>query len=249
MKIIQHGVLCSILFIMLFIFSCGLDKNIKERTEQRIIKSQLIMDGIYAIKNDWVNFFLIKNNGEYIAIDAGWSKDTTITELRKLDIDCSAVKAVFLTHSDIDHVACLDLFTNAAVYISKEEKPLITGKKSRFLFYYNSRIKKPYKLLEDNQTLTVSGIKIECISTPGHTIGSMSFIINNKYLFLGDAFAIIDGKAVCFDPQVEFGELYNMDAAAQVKSINRVSQLSDILYIFTAHYGYVVYDSSLFEGM
>jgi hydroxyacylglutathione hydrolase len=247
MKIINFVVFCSIPAIIFFLVSCGLDKNIKERTEERIIKSQLIMHGIHAIQNDWVNFFLIKNNGEYIAIDAGWSKDTTVTELKKLDIGCSAVKAVFLTHSDIDHVACLDLFTNAAIYISKAEEPLITGKKSRFLFYYNSRIKKPYKLLEDNQILTVSGLKIECISTPGHTIGSMSFIINNKYLFLGDAFAIIDGKAACFDPDVEFGDLYNMDAAAQVKSIKRVSLLSDILYIFTAHYGYVAYDSSLFE--
>ena len=74
-----------------------------------------IVDSVYAIKDDFVNMFLIKDGNQYIAIDAGKDLDVISTELKKLNIDAEKVEAVFLTHTDMDHVAALPLFKNAKI--------------------------------------------------------------------------------------------------------------------------------------
>lgn len=65
----------------------------------------------YAIKDDFANMYLIKDSLGYIAIDAGKDIKVIETEMQKLNINADEVIAVFLTHSDMDHVAGIPLFT------------------------------------------------------------------------------------------------------------------------------------------
>lgn len=85
----------------------------------------------YAIKDEFVNMYLIKDSLGYIAIDAGKDIKVIETELKKLNIKPEEVIAVFLTHSDMDHVAGLPLFTNAKLYMARnEEKCLMERSKN-----------------------------------------------------------------------------------------------------------------------
>ena len=67
----------------------------------------------FLIKDEFVNMYLIKDSLGYIAIDAGKDLMVIETELHKLNIKPEEVIAVFLTHSDMDHVAGIPLFKNA----------------------------------------------------------------------------------------------------------------------------------------
>lgn len=113
----------------------------------------------FAIKDDFVNMYLIKDSLGYIAIDAGKDIKTIEIELQKLNIKPDEVIAVFLTHSDMDHVAALLLFTNAKLYMAREEVKMLNGEKQKIPGYNNSISRNDYLLLDDNKILLSEHIK------------------------------------------------------------------------------------------
>lgn len=68
--------------------------------------------------------------------------------------------------------------------------------------------------------------------TPGHTLGSMSYLVNDTCLFVGDAFGLKNGKV---DTPNKF---FSSDMKTAILSFDKISNLSDVEYIFTAHNGY-----------
>ena len=191
-----------------------------------------VVDNIYAIKDEFVNMYLIKDGNQYIAIDAGKDLDVISTELKKLNIDAEKVEAVFLTHTDMDHVAALPLFKKAKIYLSKQEELMLTGEKQKIPFVSNSVSRKDYTLLEDKQTLNIGSEKAFGILIVGHTSGSMCFQVNGKYLFTGDVLSLEAGK---LGPSVKF---FDLDHEMATKSITKITKLPEVEYIFTAHHGY-----------
>jgi len=217
------------LFLIFFIFT--MVKSQAEYKKMTPSDTQEIIPGIYSIKNDYVNFYCIKNGDKYIAVDAGLDNELSQSEFKKMGINPEDVSTVLLTHTDYDHVAALKLFKNAKVYLSDQEEQMINGKTHRQLIFGN-KIDSTYQLLHDGQVLNVSDLDIKCILTPGHTPGSMSYLIGGKYFFSGDAFSLKDGKAQLFN------ESFNMDSNTQKESIEKLKGLSGVEYIFTGHYGY-----------
>ena len=189
---------------------------------------------IYTINNAGSNIYFIKTDDGYIMIDAGMNAKKTGDSLKEAGINANEVKWIFLTHSDGDHVAALTLFPNADIYMSKDELPLVNGTMKRSIFGGNKmpsgvNIEK-ITLLSNGQKLFLNGIKLECISAPGHTTGSMLYLIADRYLFTGDAFKIKNGK-VSVHP-------YTMDANTGKKTIERSREKINSGYIIlTAHYG------------
>jgi glyoxylase-like metal-dependent hydrolase (beta-lactamase superfamily II) len=224
--------LAGVLGIVLFLGGGILAKVYMESRKLSPVETREIAPGVYAVKDSYVNLFLMKNNDTYIAFDAGNNEKQVLEELLKLKIDPKTVVAVFLTHSDVDHIAALALFENAVIYLPKTEEPMANGQISRFLFMKN-QLAHPHELVEDNQILTISGLEIKGISTPGHTPGSMSFLVNETHLFTGDTMGIKNGEVT------QFNDLFNMDTRCQRKSITRLAALPGVDYIFTAHYGII----------
>jgi hydroxyacylglutathione hydrolase len=189
-----------------------------------------IPNGVYAVKDGFVNVYLIKGSDGYIVFDAGNDMEAVRKEMQKLSIDPSKVITVFLTHTDMDHVGALALFANAKIYISKDEEQMINGKTARFAVIHNKKIPR-YELLNDNQSVNIAGVDVRGIATPGHTPGAMSYVVNNTFLFTGDTMSLKNGKAALFN------EFFNMDSKTEAKSIEKLAALQNIKYIFTAHYG------------
>jgi len=200
-----------------------------------------VLTNIYAVSNRQVGFYIVKANQKYIAFDAGGNSDMSLDELNRLSIKPEDVAAVFLTHTDSDHVAALSLFTNAKVYISKPEEQLINGSVKRALFMDN-KLSCPYETLDDGETVDTDGVSVKCMLTPGHTIGSACYIMDGRYLFSGDSFALKKGKATLFI------RIFNMDGNEQKKSIGKISKLRGIEAIFTAHHGYSKNFAEAFES-
>jgi glyoxylase-like metal-dependent hydrolase (beta-lactamase superfamily II) len=175
--------------------------------------------------------YLIKDSLGYIAIDAGKDMKVLETELNKLNIKPEEVIAIFLTHSDMDHVAALPLFKNAKLYMARNEVKMLDGEKQKVPGYNNSISRKDYILLDDKQTVEIGKHKINCILTEGHTSGSMCFQVNNKYLFTGDILSLHNGKV---GQSVNF---FDLDHDMTTKSISKITNIPNVEYILTSHWG------------
>jgi hydroxyacylglutathione hydrolase len=187
---------------------------------------------IFSIEDSFVNMFLIQDSDRYVAIDAGNSIDNISKGLKELNINPDKVVAVLLTHSDGDHVAALKLFKNAKIYLSKQEEQMLNGQTARMLYVKNKIDTTTYSLIDDQQTFYIGNLKIKGILTPGHTPGSMCYVISESFLFVGDALSLQRGKIA------RFNDAFNMDSKMAEQSMNNITHLPNVNYLFTAHYGY-----------
>ena len=208
---------------------------LKAKSEIKImapIETQQIVENVFSVRDTFVNMYLVKDGDQYVAIDAGNNADNVAYELKKLKINPDQVIALFLTHTDGDHVAAVKIFKKAQVYLSKAEGQLLNGQKSRFLIFGNKIATKEYLLIDDQQQFTFGNIKVKGILTPGHTIGSMCYLVNDKYLFTGDALSLKNGKIDLFNL------FFNMDSKSAAESMGLITNIPTAEYIFTAHYGF-----------
>ena len=227
--LIGTGVLVAILAIVTGGFMVKMKSELKK---MNVLETKEVVHNIYSIKDSFVNMFLIRDTDGYVAIDAGNDIHVIRDNLKVLNINPDKVTAVLLTHTDGDHVGALKLFRNARIYLSKDEEQMINGHKTKLLFFHNRLYTKDYTLLDDEQTILVGGLSIKAIMTPGHTPGSMSYQVNDSCLFVGDAFGLKDGKVE------KPNQFFSSDMKTAIMSFDKISGLSDVEYIFTAHNGY-----------
>jgi glyoxylase-like metal-dependent hydrolase (beta-lactamase superfamily II) len=203
-----------------------------EASEFTPVETGKVVDDVFAVKDDYANMFIIQDGAQYIVIDCAINQATVAAQMEKLGINPSEVVAVFLTHTDGDHVGALNLFNKAKLYMSKEEEQMTNGKKSKFLWFGTSIPRTDYILLEDREAVWIGNLKIEGILAPGHTSGMMAYKVNDKYLFTGDILALKDGKIA------PIPSIYNMDTKQAVKSMEIIRHIPPTDYIFTGHWGF-----------
>lgn len=152
--------------------------------------------------------------------------------LQKLGIDPGEITHVFLTHTDYDHVGGIDLFENAEVYISEAEEQMIDGTTSRFLGLRHNTLDRDYNLLIHGEKIEVGGISVKGFIIPGHTPGSMSYLINGCELFTGDTVALWRNKIR------PFWRLQNMNHERLTEMVDTMFvELEGIAGIYTGHTG------------
>jgi glyoxylase-like metal-dependent hydrolase (beta-lactamase superfamily II) len=195
------------------------------------VETRQVTDDVYSVRTRYVNMYLVKDGDHFIAIDAGIKKGAVKDELKRLGIDPDRVRAVLLTHSDSDHAGGINLFEKAVIYLPEDEEQVINGETGRFLWFGNKIDTENYKLLKD-KSFRIGDVKIKMVPTPGHTAGSTCYIVNDKYLFTGDALALDNGIIV------RFPKIINKSSRKAKKSMDNLTGLDDVQYIFTAHYGY-----------
>jgi hydroxyacylglutathione hydrolase len=176
-----------------------------------------ITDNVWAVNDKFVNVFVIANGSKYIVIDAGSNVQHVESELEMLKISPDDVEAVLLTHTHPDHIAAASIFKNATIYVSAFEADKIAD---RQLIKLNS-----------DTIFKIGQTEITAISTPGHTPGSVSYVVDKQYLFTGDAFSLSEGKVSRPNAQ------YTKDMPVAVKSFDKIKRLKEAKYIFTAHTG------------
>lgn len=197
------------------------------------VVTQKITDNVYTVNTTMVNFYVYTDGKDIICFDSGLNRPFAKLGLKKLNIDPASISKLFLTHSDYDHAGGLGLFKNAGIYLSEDEEQMINWTIPRLLFKYNARIKREYTLLKDNDIINAGSIKVKAIATPGHTPGSMSYLVNDSVLFAGDTLLVRGGKVI------PFNRLQNMDTKTQKKSIKKLMEIKGISLICTGHSGYL----------
>ncbi len=134
------------------------------------------------------NNYLVVNedSNEAILIDCGGTADEIIREicLRGLRLT-----AVLLTHGHIDHIQAIDgiaAYYSCPVYIHSLDRDFLVRPEynlSKRIFGQAFCAETVPVILEEE--LTVAGMNITVIHTPGHTPGSVCFRMGNT-LFTGD---------------------------------------------------------------
>jgi len=200
-----------IFFILIAGSGCGVTADPAESGQIPDTNIYVFPDRLITLHNYPAAHYFIKVNEDYLMVDSVPIGKGIRDSWNEFGIDENAVKWILITHSHFDHVNSLASFPNAEIYMSEDEVLTKEG-------FDVSKIKR----LEEGQELSFGDMTVECIKAPGHTIGSMAFFVDGKYLFTGDAFQVQDKGSSVFESVLE----------KLRETINKST------YILTTHSGY-----------
>lgn len=133
-------------------------------------------------------YFVINDQNHCLIIDPGDDAKTLSKAINSL---CVEVDGILLTHAHFDHIAAVDQLAkdfNADVYICEKEFDFLTdpmlNASAVFMGVPEVVIKTQPKALVIG-TNVIGTFEVKAYYTPGHSIGSMIFAIEND-LFTGD---------------------------------------------------------------
>jgi glyoxylase-like metal-dependent hydrolase (beta-lactamase superfamily II) len=146
-------------------------------------------------------------------IDTGWDigKLLSIAEKHRLNI-----VAIIQTHFHYDHIQKLPEAvekTNALVLIHENEP------------YPVEKITDNYKKVKDNETYEIGTLTLTFLHTPGHSLGSMCILAENK-LFTGDTLFVEGCGRV---------DLQGSDPEKMWHSLEKLKKLPDNTEIYPGH--------------
>lgn len=100
-------------------------------------------------------------------------------------------KAILLTHGHFDHIGAVNQLKeryNIPVIVGAKEEKVLTDSRMNLSSMFGEPVKvNGDKFLEDGENFQVAGFDIQYILTPGHTLGSGCFYIEEEQvLFSGD---------------------------------------------------------------
>jgi len=142
------------------------------------------------------------------------------------------VIGLWLTHGHFDHVAdhleVTKRFPNAQVLIHRLDEPkLLRPNSSIFALPFTIAPRKPDGYLEDGQSLSIGGLKLNVIHTPGHAPGHVMFHFPEQQTLVGGD--LIIGGAV------GRSDLPDSDPTALYNSIRRVMELPPETRLLPGH--------------
>ncbi len=148
---------------------------------------------------EYINIYLITGRNCYL-IDSGVAGSEILIEeyLRSIGRKISDIKGIFLTHSHPDHTGAaaeIKRQTGCRIYAPRQEIPWIENVRKQFeerpipnffrLLPESVKVDQP---LKDGDVIEPEeGILLRALSTPGHSHGSMCYILNRDTIFTGDA--------------------------------------------------------------
>ncbi len=113
--------------------------------------------------------YMVGSEGKAAVFDAAIEPDIYLELARQQDWQISHV---FDTHIHADHLSRSRLLAEAAqaqLYLPAQE-----------------RVSFPFTAVHDNETLEIGAAQVKALHTPGHTLESTSYLINDEALITGD---------------------------------------------------------------
>lgn len=158
-------------------------------------------EGFWVIFDTMVNAFLVEGTERALLVDTGVGTGDMAAAVREL-----TDKPVFLanTHADDDHTGCNRLFEETHMHPAE------------YAFYRSFPKCRELKVapLQDGEVIDLGGRSVEVILTPGHTPGSIAFLLReDRVLLSGDG--VSEGPVFMFGP-VRSIEAY-MDSMRRLK--------------------------------
>lgn len=177
------------------------------------------------------NFYFLYREGstDTIVFDPADLGDRLYEELEKRGLK---VKAIFLTHAHFDHIGGLEALrtkTGAPVYACIHERRLCESPSlNQSTMTGRLLTAVPDHYLDDNEEITVAGITLKVLHTPGHTEGSCAYYIEDGHI-------LISGDTL-FQGSVGRSDFPTGDSETLLDSIRtRLYTLPDDTTVFSGH--------------
>jgi glyoxylase-like metal-dependent hydrolase (beta-lactamase superfamily II) len=174
------------------------------------------------------NSYLVEDSdtNDAVVIDANLEPDHMIELVRERDVN---VKAILLTHTDLDHIAGLHELREAF-----GEVPVAVHESERFVLEEGKPLRREFGpiatkvdgVVTFGDTYRAGSLEFEVLHTPGHSPGGVTLKIDG-YLFTGDAL---------FAGTVGRSDFANSDGAALLEGIKtKLLSQSDDVVVYSGH--------------
>lgn len=133
------------------------------------------------------NTYIVINGDRGFVVDPGGDGDAILDVFKK---NKAQVEAILLTHAHFDHIGGVASIAraceNALILLHKDDLDKV-GSYKNMGFASGVKVEKftPDILLSGKEKLNIAGIDIEVMHTPGHSKGSVCYIVEDK-IFVGD---------------------------------------------------------------
>lgn len=143
--------------------------------------------GVFAVNS----YLVISEAGNAVLVDAPQGAERLMAEAEK---NGASLKKILLTHGHCDHIESLAEIakkTGAEVYIHTLDAPKLTDSYTNLSDYFGDYLDhsaEPYDkalTVNDGDVITLDELSFKVMHTPGHTSGSVCFIIGDV-IFSGD---------------------------------------------------------------
>jgi hydroxyacylglutathione hydrolase len=135
------------------------------------------------------NAYIVYKEGaaESVVIDPSFQIEAILRYLKEESLSCGAI---LLTHGHFDHMAGVDTLrkeTGASVYIHERDADKLTDAEKNMSIQFGAGLttEPAEHLLTKDETVLLAGLQIKVLSTPGHSLGSVCYIIEDV-IFSGD---------------------------------------------------------------
>ena len=134
-------------------------------------------------------YIVSAKTGETFIVDPGADADILVAELSK--IHNLKLKYILLTHAHFDHVGAINglhaAFPDTPIYLHEADFKLFYELPEQGLFVgeFIRRIQADLEAISDGEYLPFDGEVIKVLHTPGHTQGSVSYLVSGN-IFTGD---------------------------------------------------------------
>lgn len=174
------------------------------------------------------NCYLVTKGSDAVLVDCTAPKRVILDALQK---EGAALRAILLTHGHFDHmltVAEVKAETGAAVYLAKGDEDLpCDGEKNAFalFFGYDKAYPAADVLVMSGDELVFGELSIKVLATPGHTRGSVTYLLDDV-AFTGDTL---------FESGYGRYDLYGGDPHALRESLRKLATLPHQTVIYPGH--------------
>jgi hydroxyacylglutathione hydrolase len=172
------------------------------------------------------NCYLVSMSGNCFLIDPGADATEIIKKLKNLKLDF-----ILLTHGHFDHLLAvqevIDAYPDAIIYLNPKENPIIkfTPNQSKALGQNIKDFNLKFKSIKDGDGVNFEDKKIKVIATPGHTPGSVCFLLGDT-LFSGDTL---------FNQNIGRTDLLGGNSEQIKQSLNKLAKLPDDTIVLPGH--------------
>jgi glyoxylase-like metal-dependent hydrolase (beta-lactamase superfamily II) len=186
--------------------------------------------------------YVIETSDGLVLIDTGLDRDASHLkqQMTSLGLDWRRVRAILLTHVHGDHsggAQHLRTATGAKVYAGKGDAAVLRAGQPREAFF--STFLMPAEVspvptsvdveLNDEQVITVGEVRFRALATPGHTPGSMCYLMERdgqNVLFSGDVILALSPRPESLGTRAaHLAPRYGGDATAFLATFHRLKAL------------------------
>lgn len=172
-------------------------------------------------------------NGRAIVVDPGAEAPRIVEALKRNN---GSLSAILLTHGHADHISAIaDLlaaFPEATIYLSPLDASWCFTDANDFPPYVVPKtVPATCRGISDGDVLDFPDVSVTVLSTPGHSPGSVCFLVREKtsgeeVLFSGDTL---------FRMSIGRTDFEGGDNAAMANSLRRLATLDSALRVFPGH--------------